>query len=788
MANDGDDVRADDKVRVDGEGYLSDGDDLDDEVLDSYLASVEQQVLIEEINMEEGDKSGGSDSESETSDGDESYEGDNMEEGESDEVADADEVDVEEGRIAGGGSDMSLSDDPDFQLGYASDELQSLHSSDNETVVGQGRRIMPEFNTNADMSEVTFELGMHFTNLAEFKQAVRDYAVANGRQIRVDRNDKKRCQVKCKDGCPFRIWCSKISGEETYQIKTFVNKHNCSRSFVVKQASTKWLAKKFLTKVRGEPRVKSIDLVVWIKDNLSIQVNRTHAFRAKRFAQEMIDGTHKDQYLRLRDYGAEVLRSNPGSSCFLNIVERPTPETPAVFKRIYVCLDALKRGFRAGCRPLIGLDGCFLKGVYGGHLLTAVSQDGNNGIYPIAWAVVGKEDGEPWRWFLDRLLEDIGPIEENKWSFMSDRQKGLVPALMALGNGVEHRFCVRHIYSNFAKRFKGLQFKKQLFKCAKATTYQEFQLEIAKMRGLKEEAWLWLHDIPPNVWSRAFFMTHSKNDAILNNMSESFNAKILEFRDKPIITLLEELRLEAMNRHVKLRRKMRRYQGRLVPRVAAKVEMERANSGYWTAHWAGDSGHSIFQVTKRPEQYVVNLNERSCSCRYFDLTGIPCCHAMAAIEYVQRDPEDFVNECYTKEAYMRAYEFSVMPTNGATLWHRVNGDPILPPKYTNAPGRPKKRRRREFDEPKTTSVTNTTPTPNPQTRSSVASIGGGGSLSRIQRNVNTNEAVPSTSNTGRSKIRVRRQVSEHTLHAATSTSRYSSIVNASQESNARAPN
>ncbi|XP_038690210.1 uncharacterized protein LOC119989000 [Tripterygium wilfordii] len=149
---------------------------------------------------------------------------------------------------------------------------------------------------------------------------------------------------------------------------------------------------------------------------------------------------------------------------------------------------------------------------------------------------------------------------------------------------------------------------------------------------------------------------------------------------------------------------MRRHQGKIVPRVAVKVEMKRANSGYWTAHWAGDSGHSIFQVTKRLEQYVANLNERSCSCRYFDLTGIPCCHAMSAIGYVQLDPEDFVNECYTKEAYMRAYEFSVMPTNGATLWPRVNGDPILLPKYTNAPGRPRKRKRREFDEPRTTNL------------------------------------------------------------------------------------
>ena len=41
-----------------------------------------------------------------------------------------------------------------------------------------------------------------------------------------------------------------------------------------------------------------------------------------------------------------------------------------------------------GCRPFIGLSGTFLKGFYGGQLLTAISQDANNQIFPIAYAVV----------------------------------------------------------------------------------------------------------------------------------------------------------------------------------------------------------------------------------------------------------------------------------------------------------------------------------------------------------------------------------------------------------------
>ncbi|CAB4309835.1 unnamed protein product [Prunus armeniaca] len=36
-------------------------------------------------------------------------------------------------------------------------------------------------------------------------------------------------------------------------------------------------------------------------------------------------------------------------------------ELPPLFERLYVCLDACKKDFLAGCRPIIGVDGCHLK-------------------------------------------------------------------------------------------------------------------------------------------------------------------------------------------------------------------------------------------------------------------------------------------------------------------------------------------------------------------------------------------------------------------------------------------
>ena len=80
-----------------------------------------------------------------------------------------------------------------------------------------------------------------------------------------------------------------------------------------------------------------------------------------------------------------------------------------MFNRLYMCFEACKSGFLAGCRPMIGLDGCFLKGYYGGQLLSAVAQDGNNSFFPIAIAVVDKESRKTWSWLLKALRDDIGP-------------------------------------------------------------------------------------------------------------------------------------------------------------------------------------------------------------------------------------------------------------------------------------------------------------------------------------------------------------------------------------------
>lgn len=79
----------------------------------------------------------------------------------------------------------------------------------------------------------------------------------------------------------------------------------------------------------------------------------------------------------LNNYTIELKGINPGSNVLVVSKRKNSTELP-VFQRMYVCLTVIRENFLAGCRRLISLDGCFLKGLLKGHILVVVTRDGNN--------------------------------------------------------------------------------------------------------------------------------------------------------------------------------------------------------------------------------------------------------------------------------------------------------------------------------------------------------------------------------------------------------------------------
>ncbi|WOL04557.1 hypothetical protein Cni_G13278 [Canna indica] len=121
-----------------------------------------------------------------------------------------------------------------------------------------------------------------------------------------------------------------------------------------------------------------------------IQIREAKCYRVITVALERLRGSVEEHYALLGPYLAELRKVNP-TFLFSIVCDSELIGAPPIFKRLYIGFDALKKGFLDGCRPIIGLDGCFLKTFLRGQLLTVVDTDGNNQMFPISWAVVEGE-------------------------------------------------------------------------------------------------------------------------------------------------------------------------------------------------------------------------------------------------------------------------------------------------------------------------------------------------------------------------------------------------------------
>ncbi|CAK8565913.1 unnamed protein product [Lathyrus sativus] len=181
-------------------------------------------------------------------------------------------------------------------------------------------------------------------------------------------------------------------------------------------------------------------------------------------------------------------------------------------------------------------------------------------------------------------------------------------------------------------------------------------------------------------------------------MCESFNRAIVEYRDKPIISLLEGIKHYITVRISTQKKKLSRYTGVTIPSIPKVLEKTKRAAEGWIATWHADDDFAIFGVSNGVETYVVNLLQQKCGCRKWDLSGIPCCHDIACIWYNKKEPEEYVSSFYRKSIVLATYSHIIMPTNGPQLWSVNVANPISPPVMRRSISRPKKNRNKANDE------------------------------------------------------------------------------------------
>ncbi|GKD94899.1 hypothetical protein Tco_1374736, partial [Tanacetum coccineum] len=278
------------------------------------------------------------------------------------------------------GNSVSEINEPNDENSMSADNVRGETFEENDIYMNELltrlKTINEDGKTQDPFNSVEKHVGEKYVTVEQFKECLTYYALANGFSLWYERSSGKKVVEKCGQRSP-----------------------------------------RFSVPEKGKQRKQNrlYDIADLVMKKYKCKVTPNWCTNAKKYALTEYEKIVGEHYAMLRSYGKEILDSNPGSTIKLGVTVNPDDKT--YFDRFYVCFVRLTDRWKAGCRKVIALDGCFLKSPNQGEILTTIGRDGNNHIYPVAWAM------------------------------------GLIEAGKDVMPNAEHRQCARHIHENFRKQY-----------------------------------------------------------------------------------------------------------------------------------------------------------------------------------------------------------------------------------------------------------------------------------------------------------------------------------------------
>lgn len=544
------------------------------------------------------------------------------------------------------------------------------------------------------MEEQPFVVGQEFPDVKSFRCAIKEGAIAQHFELRIIKSDPTRYFAKCAvEDCPWRIRAVKLPNAPTFTIRSIAGPHTCGKNAQNghHQASVEWIVSFIEERLRDNKNYKPKDILHDIHKQYGISIPYKQAWRARERGLQAIYGSFEKGYFLLPAYCEQIKTTNPGS-----IAELFTTGADNRFQRLFVCLYASIYGFLNGCLPIISLGAINLKSKYLGTLLSATSYDADGGIFLLAFGVVDVENDESWMWFLSELYKslEVNTDRVPQLTFLSNGQKGIIDAVRRKFLCSYHAICIRHMSETIGKEFKNSRLVHLLWKAACSTTTINFKEKMAEIEDICSDAAKWLQQFPPSQWALLYF--EGKRYGYLSSNIDDFNKWILQARELPIAQIIERIHSKLMSEFEERRTKSVLWFSVLAP-SAEKRLMEAVNLG--SSYQVVRSDEVEFEVISAERSEIVNIGTRSCSCRDWQLYGIPCSHGAAALLSSRKDIYAFTEKFFTVGHYREAYLEFIHPLPSMIEWQKdatpslKDDTPVVrPPKSRRTPGRPEKKK------------------------------------------------------------------------------------------------
>ncbi|KAJ8764717.1 hypothetical protein K2173_009102 [Erythroxylum novogranatense] len=538
------------------------------------------------------------------------------------------------------------------------------------------------------------QIGQEFPDVKAFRNAIKEAAIAQHFELRIIKSDLIRYFAKCaSEGCPWRIRAVKLPNVPTFTIRSLEGTHTCGNNAQNghHQASVNWIVSFIEERLRNNINYKPKDILHDIHKQYGITIPYKQAWRAKERGLAAIYGSSEEGYGLLPSYCEQIKRTNPGSvaEVFTGADNR--------FQRLFVSFYASICGFLNGCLPIVGLGGLQLKCKYLGVLLLATSFDADGGLFPLAFGIVDVETDQNWIWFLSEMRKALEMNTENmpQITFLCDGKKGVIDAIRRKFPSSLQAICMRYLTESIGKEIKNSRIVHLLWKAANATTIVAFKEKMAEIAELSLSAAKWLQQFPPSQWALIYF-EGTRYGHLSSNVGE-FSRWVLEAHELPVIQVIDQIHQRLIAEFEERRLKSNSIFTVLTPSAERQL-VEAINQAL--TYQVLRSDEVEFEVLSMERSDIVNIGTRRCSCRDWQLHGIPCSHAVAALISCQKDVYAFVEKCFTVNSYRKAYAEDIYPIPEKVQWRKmsettVNEDDIQmvrPPKFRRPPGRPEKKR------------------------------------------------------------------------------------------------
>ncbi|KAH9611123.1 hypothetical protein KSS87_001526 [Heliosperma pusillum] len=538
-----------------------------------------------------------------------------------------------------------------------------------------------------------FAVGQFFTNKASISDEVTFYSVQANQFFKVAESKPDTVTYKCgrsPSPCNWRLRATrKDPYSQAFTIVTYKGPHDSScvgdmvprDHFKLKRGFISHLIRNY---VEGDWGYKVMSVVELILDKFGYKISYAKAWNAKQRAIGDIFDDWDASYEMLPRFMQGLKESNHGT-----VVQWST--TPIgdsnvhTFKRVFWAFKPCIEGFEH-CRPVLTIDGTHLYGKFKGTILTALSIDANNQIFPVAFAIVEYENSDSWPWFMACIKLFV--TKRSGLCVISDRHAGIMKAMSEVGSGWEephafHRICIRHLASNVNTKFRNVQVKNMFGSTTMQFQEKKFDIGFARLGEMDRDAQHYVADVGIEKWSICHDGGH-RYGIVTTNLAEAFNNVLKGARFLPITALVQCIFFRVNAYFVERREEARKrlLRGQHYSSKITHLLEENCKKGAYHKVVSFDHVGGLYQVTTRrgsrnvsrgSHLHTVDLSKRTCTCNKFQTYKYPCSHVYAVCKKMKLNASQFVDISYTTGEHLASYASKFQPLKYEAYWGHYNG-------------------------------------------------------------------------------------------------------------------